>query len=87
MATIFTIVDMAPQYRGTAGQYLAHIFEDNWPDPSFVLGYKFYPMGSPYGRNMVTDMRCNAEHKLLLAMNNVIFKAEEMKTQYPIVKP
>jgi len=65
MATIFTIVDMAPQYRGTAGQYLAHIFKDHWPDPSLVLGYKFYPMGSQYGHNMVTDMRCRAEHKLI----------------------
>ncbi len=66
MATIFTIVDMAPQYRCTAGQYLANIFKDNWPDPSLVLGYKFYPMGSKYGRNMVTDMRCGPEHNSYL---------------------
>ena len=37
-----------------------------WPDPSLVLGYKFYPMGSQYGRNMVTDMRCRAEHNCYL---------------------
>jgi len=83
MATIFTIVDMAPQYRGTTGQYLAHIFKDNWPDPLLVLGYKFYSMSSQYGRNMVTDMRCRTEHKLLFAMNSDIFQPEE-KTQYSI---
>ena len=89
MATIFTIVDMAPQNRGTAGQYLAHIFKDN-PDsvgnPSLVLGYKFYPMGSKYGCNMVTDMRCGAQHKLLFAMNSNIFQADEIKNQYSLAQ-
>jgi hypothetical protein len=49
MATIFTMVDMATQNGGTAGQYLAHTFKDNWPDPSLVLAYELNPMGSKYG--------------------------------------
>jgi len=85
MATLFTIVDMATQYRGTAGQYLANILKDHWPDPSLVLGYKFYPMGSQYGRNMVTDMRCGVEHRLPFVMNSNIFQAGEIKTQYSII--
>jgi len=61
MVTIFTILDMATQYRGTAGQNLTHIFKDNRPDPSLVSGYKFYPMCSKYGCDMVTGMRCGPE--------------------------
>jgi hypothetical protein len=77
MPTIFAAEDMAPQYRGTAGQYLAYIFKDNGPDPSLVLDYKLYPMSSKYGRNMVMDMRCGAEHTLVFGMNSNIFQAEE----------
>jgi len=48
-----------------------------WSDLSLVLDYKLYPMSSKYGCNMVTDMRCGAEHKLVFAMNSNIFQAEE----------
>ena len=57
--------NLCVRINGFGINYLAHIFKDN-PDPVgnplLVLGYKFYPMGSQYGRNMVTDMRCGAEY-------------------------
>jgi hypothetical protein len=42
-------------------------------------------MGSKQSPNMVTDMRCRAEHNLIFAMNSNIFQAEEIKPQYSII--
>ncbi len=33
-----------------------------WSDPPFVLSHELEPMHSKYGRNMITDMSCGAQH-------------------------
>lgn len=48
MATTLTLVDMATQNGGTAGQYFAHIFENNRSNPSSVLQHELNPMCSKY---------------------------------------
>jgi hypothetical protein len=67
MSTAFALVDMTTQDRSTAGQYLAHIFKYDRPDPTLVLGYELKPMRSKDYRNMITDMSCGAEHKIFLS--------------------
>ena len=65
MSTIFTLVNMASQNGGTAGQHLAHIFKNNWSNPSFILGHesRHGGMGSKYGDDVVSNMRGRAKHK------------------------
>jgi len=55
----FTLIDMA-------SQDLANIFKNNRSDPPFVLSYEMDPMHSKFGRNMITDMSCGAQHNLYL---------------------
>jgi hypothetical protein len=62
MPATFTLIDMATQNGGTAGQDLAHIFKYNRSDPPFVLGYELNPMRSKDGSNMITDMGCGTYH-------------------------
>jgi hypothetical protein len=66
MTATFTLIDMATQNGCTASQDLADIFKNNRSDPPFVLSYELEPMHSKYGRNMITDMSCGAQHNLYL---------------------
>jgi len=66
MPTAPTLIDVATQHGGTAGQDLAHVFKNHRPDPSLVLGYELNPMRSKDGSNMITDMGCGAYHCLHL---------------------
>ena len=56
MSTACALIDVASQNGATAGQDLANIFKNHWPDPSLVLGYELNPMRSKDGSNMISNM-------------------------------